>query len=200
MMAAPVFLVTMDLGVMQHWQQAAAGHAVREAGLDWPELGGALVLLDMDMKGIPAWSDPWWVARTRSMRIVALSMHPSEDQGYAALSAGCSGYCHAIAPQAQLKQVLAVVTAGGIWAGRSLLERLLTALNKLPGAAATLLPRLSDREREVAQLAARGASNKVIARELGISERTVKAHISAAFEKLQVTDRVQLALKVNGIT
>ncbi len=59
--------------------------------------------------------------------------------------------------------------------------------------------KLTEREREVAKRAAQGAANKIIARELGISERTVKAHLSAAFDKLQVPDRVQLALRVNGV-
>ena len=49
------------------------------------------------------------------------------------------------------------------------------------------------------RLAAKGAPNKVIARELGITERTVKAHISSSLDKLHIKDRIQLALLVNGI-
>jgi DNA-binding NarL/FixJ family response regulator len=53
---------------------------------------------------------------------------------------------------------------------------------------------LSDREREVVQLVARGLSNKLIARELGISEKTVKAHLTTIFQRIGVTDRVQAAM------
>ena len=53
---------------------------------------------------------------------------------------------------------------------------------------------LTDREREVLQLVARGLPNKLIARELGISEKTVKAHLTTVFQRIGVTDRVQAAM------
>ena len=57
---------------------------------------------------------------------------------------------------------------------------------------------LSEREVQVARMVAAGASNKEIASRLAITERTVKAHLAASFEKLAVRDRLQLALRVNG--
>ena len=57
----------------------------------------------------------------------------------------------------------------------------------------------AEREREVAQRAATGDSNQAIGTALGITERTVKAHLKAVFEKLAVTDRLQLALRVHGV-
>ena len=59
--------------------------------------------------------------------------------------------------------------------------------------------RLTDRESEVTLQAAHGATNAEIADALGITERTVKAHLSAVFDKLGVSDRLQLALRVHGI-
>jgi DNA-binding NarL/FixJ family response regulator len=53
---------------------------------------------------------------------------------------------------------------------------------------------LTDREQEVLQLVARGLPNKLIARELGISEKTVKAHLTTVFQRIGVTDRVQAAM------
>jgi len=58
---------------------------------------------------------------------------------------------------------------------------------------------LSEREVQVARLIANGASNKEIADRLVITERTVKAHLTAIFEKLGVRDRLQLSLRVNGV-
>ena len=55
---------------------------------------------------------------------------------------------------------------------------------------------LTEREFEVAKAVALGASNKEIATQLGITERTIKAHVGAVLEKLQVRDRLQLALLV----
>ena len=62
-----------------------------------------------------------------------------------------------------------------------------------------LLTRLSIREREVALAAANGASNKEIARELKITERTVKVHLGAVFAKLDVRDRLHLAILLRRI-
>ncbi len=62
-----------------------------------------------------------------------------------------------------------------------------------------VLPALSQRERQVAEAAARGATNKEIARAMGITERTVKAHLTAAYEKLGVRDRMQLSLLIHGV-
>jgi DNA-binding NarL/FixJ family response regulator len=53
---------------------------------------------------------------------------------------------------------------------------------------------LTDREQEVLQLVTRGLPNKLIARELGISEKTVKAHLTTVFQRIGVTDRVQAAM------
>jgi DNA-binding NarL/FixJ family response regulator len=60
------------------------------------------------------------------------------------------------------------------------------------------LASLTTREQEVCQLVARGYSNKVIANRLGITERTVKEHLSHSFAKLNVKDRMQIMLLVNG--
>jgi DNA-binding NarL/FixJ family response regulator len=60
--------------------------------------------------------------------------------------------------------------------------------------------KLSQREIEVTQAIAKGASNKVVARQLDISERTVKAHVTAIFEKLGVTDRLKLVLLVTEMS
>ena len=57
---------------------------------------------------------------------------------------------------------------------------------------------VSAREAEVAQAVAAGKSNREVAEQLFISERTVKAHLGAVFEKLGVRDRLQLALRLSG--
>lgn len=57
---------------------------------------------------------------------------------------------------------------------------------------------LTRREQEVASAVANGSSNKEIARQLGITERTVKAHTGSVFQKLNARDRLHLALMVNG--
>lgn len=134
-------------------------------------------------------------------RLVALANTPSDDEGAAVLGAGAAGYLSALATPELLQQVADVVGRGGLWVGEDLLQRMLSALAGLSQRPYTCdgLQKLSEREREVAQAVARGESNKEIANRLGISERTVKAHLSAAFGILGVRDRLQLSILVNGI-
>ncbi|MDR3413445.1 MAG: response regulator transcription factor [Formivibrio sp.] len=201
MSANPIILVAGDDYLFRYWQAALLPNPVERAGLDWQAPEGSRVLIDAAVPGIPAWQSPWWQEKTARYRIIFTNTAPDDAQAFAALQAGCYGYCHAATPLETLKQVLDVVTSGGIWAGQALVQRLLAAVNRIPAVASSTDPLtlLSTREREVARLAARGAANKVIARELDITERTVKAHLSSAFEKLQVEDRVQLALLLNGV-
>lgn len=144
------------------------------------------------------------LARLRTLApaapVVALSNVPEDDQGLAMLAAGALGYCSALTLPAILRQVAGVVVQGGIWVGPQLMRRLLGGLAAQAGAAPPpSLRLLSQRERQVAEAAARGSTNKEIARVMGITERTVKAHLSAVYEKLGVRDRIQLSLYLHGV-
>jgi two-component system, NarL family, nitrate/nitrite response regulator NarL len=129
-------------------------------------------------------------------RIVAISSTPSQLEALQALNAGASGYCHAQATPAMLQQVATVVTNGGIWIGPELMSRVMAATGRFfaPEPGHPALESLTAREREVALAVGRGSSNREVAELLAISERTVKAHLGAIFEKLGVRDRLQLVL------
>jgi DNA-binding NarL/FixJ family response regulator len=151
--------------------------------------------------------------------IIALSDTPSDDEGMLAFSAGARGYCNSHASEDVLRQVASVVSQGGLWIGESLMERLLVGMNQapvrqLPGQTAGVASgsngatepgnnswqeKLTEREWEVAQAVSSGASNKEVARRLGITERTVKAHVGVIFSKLDVPDRLHLALRMREI-
>jgi DNA-binding NarL/FixJ family response regulator len=134
-------------------------------------------------------------------KIVVLANVPEQLEAAFVLSLGAAGYCHAFSAPETLVAIAAVVTHGGIWLGQDLLQHLIGAgrqLVKAPSASVeSALQLLTPRERDVAQQAAIGLSNKEIARILNITERTVKAHLSASFERLGVKDRLQLALVLN---
>src|SRR5690554_5775895 len=137
-------------------------------------------------------------------KIVVLANTPSKQHAFEMLSRGTSGYCHAYSEAALLKEVRAVVERGGLWLGRDLLQHLINVSTSLTRSdaerASNALNKLTTRERDVAIQVAKGLSNKEIARVLNITERTVKAHISACFERLKVKDRLQLALILNDKT
>lgn len=146
------------------------------------------------------------LAKLPGVLLVVLADQPDDNQALSLFSAGIRGYCNAHSAPANLRQVAQVVQAGGLWIGPSLMSRLLVATSKALAvtpspAAATPDPRLANltpRELEVASLIAGGASNKEVGRAMNISERTVKAHAGAIFEKLGARDRLHLALIVNG--
>lgn len=130
--------------------------------------------------------------------IVAMTLAPDSEEAVRALGAGTRGYCHALASPEMLRQVALVVTNGGIWIGPDLMARATVAVAQAvtPGGrpALDVFEALTPRERAVALQVAEGASNKEIARRLNITLRTVKAHLSAIFDKLGVRDRLQLVL------
>lgn len=145
-----------------------------------------------------------WVRRVREHAggtpVVVLSNVPEDDQGLAVLAAGAVGYSSALTEPVVLQQVASVVENGGLWVGVRLMRRLMQSLaTRSPSPPHASLDRLSEREREVAEAASRGSTNKEIARAMGITERTVKAHLSASFDKLGVRDRLQLALFIKGV-
>lgn len=136
--------------------------------------------------------------------ILVLADQPDDNDALPLFSAGIRAYCNAHSTAANLRQVAQVVRAGGLWIGPGLMARLLTATQRAlppPVVDAQADPRLTaltGREMEVARKIAGGASNKEVARDLNITERTVKAHAGAIFEKLGARDRLHLALIMNG--
>lgn len=167
--------------------------ALSEAGLVWLRLEPELPVA-VQIQAFPS-----------HFSLVVLSDQPSDEEAMAAFSAGARGYCNTHATAQLLSQVATVVLQGGLWIGESLMQRLISATSRFQASAGTAVftpdeswsNGLTDREKEVARTLANGASNKEIARSLGITERTVKAHVGAVLEKLQVRDRLQLSLVIN---
>ncbi len=135
-------------------------------------------------------------------RVIVMRPAPSESEAFALLSLGVSGYCHLAASPGQLREIAAVVAEGGIWMPPELLRRLVglsrRVVSPTPRDAAGV-ESLTEREFAVASLVGGGASNREIAERLALSERTVKSHLSSIFRKMDVRDRVQLALAMNDI-
>lgn len=197
---APVFL-SIDARRRDNWLEAFPDLAAGR--MDAPLLGDGLVWVLQPVGRGAAEAIDGLAARLAGRPLVLLADEPSQDEAMAALAAGAAGYCNGHAAPEVLRQVATVVENGGIWVGRGLMQRLLTATARLAPAGedneqAWRAP-LTPREQETAVLLAKGASNKEIARQLEITERTVKAHVGAMLEKLGARDRLQLSLIINGI-
>lgn len=194
--------ITADGRLIARWQSA-----FEEAiALTPEEAARGLVTGDIAWltTGVAHWERLVAVLLEGGARVVVMSDAPHDREALSALNAGARGYVHRLAAPAVLHQVAQVVQHRGIWVGQALLERVLqgSARRLSEGVEADttgrdeLLGPLTERERDVALAVAGGASNKEIARKLGITERTVKAHLSACFKKLGVRDRLQLILKL----
>jgi DNA-binding NarL/FixJ family response regulator len=139
---------------------------------------------------------------------IALSPLPNDGEGLYLISHGVKGYCNRYISQALLIKAVELVHMGEIWVGRSLLFKLMNRLGSvsepkgerqgMKADADVKLAKLTGRESEIAQLVGVGDSNKVIAKKLDITERTVKAHLSAIFRKTATKDRLQLGLLINA--
>lgn len=130
--------------------------------------------------------------------VIVLSDLPNDAEALAALSAQARGYCNSHAGAELLVKVGSVVSQGGLWIGETLMHRILSVQQHIRVPPSAIPPDwrtgLTAREIEVAQLAAAGGRYKEIARQLNITERTVKSHMAAILEKLGLRDRLQLAL------
>jgi two-component system nitrate/nitrite response regulator NarL len=158
----------------------------------------------LDLSAIPSASRTQSAVAAVSLGrpVVAMVGVPKEAEAFALINAGVQGYCHVKAAAEQLREIALVVEHGGLWMPPNLMQRFLALSTRVIPAAVPETHQLNDltaRELMVAEQVAHGASNREIAAALEITERTVKAHLSAIFEKLGVRDRVQLALRMNNI-
>jgi DNA-binding NarL/FixJ family response regulator len=113
-----------------------------------------------------------------------------------ALQQGAMGYLLKTATQADLVKAIRTTHAGELWAQRKVLTQVLEhmrqRIRELQGLPLELRETLTDREREIVNGVMQGMRNKEIATQLGISEKTVKAHLRNIFRKLKVSRRAQL--------
>ncbi len=136
----------------------------------------------------------------RGVKVIAMTAIEQTTEARKVLEAGASGYVHYLAVPSVLEQIAQSVAVGGVWLGADLMRELILGAQRLAPVVALpviSLSLLTGRERAVAELVAAGKTNKEVARELDITERTVKAHLGATFEKLGVRDRLQLALALS---
>lgn len=166
------------------------------------ELLPDLVLMDIQMGD---WDGVTATRRIRSSvpstRVIILTNHDQDELVFSSIRAGASGYLLKELTAAQLANAIRTVADGFSLIYPSIAARVLDEFgrprsSRLEGGSSETesYHDLTAREREVLQLIAQGRSNKEIAGELKISERTVKTHVSNIFGKLELSDRTQVAL------
>jgi DNA-binding NarL/FixJ family response regulator len=129
--------------------------------------------------------------------VLIVSMFEDEHLIFAAVRAGARGYVLKGARQDEVLRAIRAVGEGEAIFSRGIASRLLESFNTTqpPVAPPSVFPELSEREREVLQLLARGEKNAAIAQRLVLSPKTVRNHVSTILRKLQVLDRTQAAVR-----
>ena len=174
--------------------EAATGE---EAVARAADLQPDVVLMDIQMPGING-----IVATRRIVRnsprigVIVVTMFEDDDSVFAAMRAGAKGYVLKGADQDEILKVIRSVAAGEAHFGPKIARRLMNFFSApKPTVPSEAFPELTAREREVLDLIARGRNNQEIARELYLSPKTVRNHISNIFTKLQVADRTQAIIR-----
>jgi two-component system nitrate/nitrite response regulator NarL len=196
-----VALLTQDGRFEVCAEAGDSGEALRAAERDPPDL----VLLDNHLPGVRG-VDAIAALKDVAPRahVLMLTVSEDEDDLAAALQAGAEGYLLKTVQSETLCDSIVKVMAGDSVVSPEMTRKLVTAFRArtAPGALAPATPcqppappdTLSAREREILALIAQGASNKVIARALGIAETTVKIHVQHILRKLGLSSRVQAAV------
>ena len=155
-----------------------------------------IVVMDLNMPGIDGVEATRRIVTTSPhIAVLVLSMYEDDDQVFGALKAGARGYLLKGADRAELTRAIRAITAGEAIFGPAIARRLVTFFASRRQVEPTLFPELTDREREILDLIARGLNNAGITVRLGLSPKTVRNHVSNIFSKLQVADRAQAIVR-----
>ena len=172
---------------------AALVDAVRDLSPD-------VVLTDLSMPGLDGVvAIAQLLGLQPELPILVLTMHEDDAHVFAALRAGARGYLVKGADGAEIVRAVYSVASGEAVYGGAVARRIVAFYSgrQVESPVARAFPDLTPREREVLELLAAGCRNHEIARRLGMSEKTVRNHVSQVLTKLQVPDRTAAALKAH---
>ena len=155
-----------------------------------------LVLMDLKMPGMNGVQATQRIQQTfPKVRVLILTTYDDDEWLFDAIRSGAAGYLLKDAPSRDLIAAIKGTMAGNTFVDPSVAGKLLTSISvqkTTPSPKSSI--QLTDREHEILQLMARGLANADIARELYLSEGTVRNYTSALFSKLGVNDRTQAVI------
>ncbi|HEX4892295.1 MAG TPA: response regulator transcription factor, partial [Hyphomicrobiaceae bacterium] len=172
----------------------SADDAVRIAEDALPDV----MLLDMNMPGTGLSALDRISALCPSVRVIALTVREDHEAVSKALSLGARAYVLKGVPTDEFLGIIRNVYAGGSSISTTLAAKLLDDFKAGKGSPVSTLPPLTSREEQILHGIGRGLSNKEIARELDLAEKTIKHYVTNVLQKLHVRNRVEAALVARG--
>jgi DNA-binding NarL/FixJ family response regulator len=154
-----------------------------------------VVVMDLRMPGLDGIeATRRIVADSPHIAVLVLTMFDDDDSVFSALRAGARGYLLKGADREQIRRAIRSAADGEVIFGAQLAAHMLAYFTAVP-APPPVFPQLTGREREVLELVAQGRANAAIAARLGLSQKTVRNHVSNILTKLQVADRAQAIVR-----
>jgi len=159
-----------------------------------------LVLMDLHLPGASGIEATRAVVRDHpTTRVLVMTMSSDDETVIAAMRAGARGYLVKGSGRDEVLASVRAVGAGGAVFSPAVADRFAAYFSGLAAAPGReVFPGLTEREREVLDLVARGYDNRRIARELFLAEKTVRNHVSSLFMKLDVTDRSEVIVRARN--
>jgi DNA-binding NarL/FixJ family response regulator len=172
--------------------EAATGQAGVRTIVD---LRPDVAVVDLHLPDISGIEVARMVTGGQTTAVLVLTMLADDDSLFAALRAGAAGYLLKGADQDDIVRAIRSVAAGEAVLGPGIARRVLGFFAGVDRNAPEAFPDLTDREREVLDLIAAGRTNPAIARDLGLTLKTVRNYVSAILTKLHVSDRSQAIVR-----